>query len=159
VTYAKARAHQSHRGTTLLLITDISSNCSCDLNIALAQPTHDSGEQECPKVRCQEPQQDAQDVAAHANQECLSSAIFVRQSSDDWGSNGLQRREQRAQCAAKDNNVISRIDGSREAVLVCVERAQNFGQQSIRGRARCFKLLIEFEEFWEERENECKTDL
>jgi hypothetical protein len=94
ITHAETSPNQCHRCTALLLIADIRRNSCCDLYIPFTQATNYAARQKGPEVCCQQPQQDACDIAAHGNQERFAAAILVREYPNDGRGNSLKSGEE-----------------------------------------------------------------
>lgn len=58
--------------------------------------------------------------------------MAVGEASDEGGSNGLEEREEGAQSAAQEDNVIAGVDGLRKGVLVRVEVVEDAVQEGVR---------------------------
>lgn len=86
--------------------------------------------------------------------------MLIRKMSDDWGGNGLEEGEKRAQSTTEEDNIIARIDGSGEGRLVGIEVAQDMGEDSLGvllgGIRGGFGVAVELEEPGEQRQDEGK---
>jgi hypothetical protein len=70
---------------------------------------------------------------------------------------GLAEGEERAHCAAEEDDVVAVVDGAGEGVFVGVEGGEDAGEEGVGGGD--FEVAVEFEEFGEEGEDEGEGDL
>lgn len=79
--------------------------------------------------------------------------MAVGEMADDGGSNRLEKGEQTSECAAQQDDVISRVDGARKGGLVGIQVAEYVGEQGLGWRGRCigggFGISVELEELGE----------
>lgn len=153
---AEAGAHHGHGRAALALVADIRRDGIGDLDVALTQATDDATGEKRAEIRRGHPQSHAEDVAGHGPQQRGAAAVLVGEPADDRRGDGLQQREERAQRAAQQDNVISGIDRLGEGVLVGVEVVEDAVQE---GGWRGVALAVEVEQGGEEGEDKGEGDL
>lgn len=80
--------------------------------------------------------------------------MFVGEVADEGRGNGLEEGVERAEGAAKEDNVVAGVDGLGEGRLVGVEAAEDAGEEGVVGIGTSFGVAVELEELGEEGEDE-----
>lgn len=82
--------------------------------------------------------------------------MFVGQRSNDGTCNGLAEREERAECAAEEDNVVAVVDWLRKGILVGIQEVKCVCENRGRGRIGILSILyaVKLEELRKQREDE-----
>lgn len=75
----------------MFLIRDIGCDCDCELDIAFGEATDYAREEEGAEIGGADPEEDAEDVAGHAEEEGCSAAVAVGEGADYGGCEGLEK--------------------------------------------------------------------